>query len=75
MPLPPLAFLSASTDSLNLPLQMLIVFGCAQLLAELSERLRMPGIVGGLLAIDLSPGAPGSRYVAQRCWIESSWKR
>ena len=58
MPLPPLAFLSASPDSLNLPLQMLIVFGCAQLLAELSERLRMPGIVGGLLAgILIGPSA------------------
>lgn len=50
MPMPPLALLTASPETLNLPLQMLIVFGSAQLLAEVSERLRMPGIVGGLLA-------------------------
>lgn len=47
---PPLAFLAASTEGVNLPLQMLLVFGTAKLLAELSERLKMPGIVGGLLA-------------------------
>ncbi|HEY3442944.1 MAG TPA: cation:proton antiporter [Paludibaculum sp.] len=47
---PPLAFLAASAEGVNLPLQMLLVFGTAKLLAEVSERLRMPGIVGGLLA-------------------------
>lgn len=36
--------------SLNLPLQMLIVFGSAKLLAEIAQRAGMPGIVGGLLA-------------------------
>ncbi len=50
-PMPPLlAFLSASTEGAQLPLQMLLVFGSAKLLAELSKRLGMPGIVGGLLA-------------------------
>jgi Kef-type K+ transport system membrane component KefB len=47
---PPLAMLAASTGGVNLPLQMLLVFGAAKVLAELSERLKMPGIVGGLLA-------------------------
>ncbi|MBI4893109.1 MAG: cation:proton antiporter, partial [Acidobacteria bacterium] len=49
MPLP-LAFLSASSDGAQLPLQMLLVFGSAKLLAEVSKRLGMPGIVGGLVA-------------------------
>lgn len=46
----PLALLETAPETLNLPLQMLIVFGAAKLLAEVSERLRLPGIVGGLLA-------------------------
>lgn len=46
---PPLALLAASGEAVNLPLQMLMVFGTAKVLAELSERLKLPGIVGGLL--------------------------
>jgi Kef-type K+ transport system membrane component KefB len=47
-------------EAVHLPLQMLIVFGSAKLLAELAERLRMPGIVGGLLAgILIGPSALG----------------
>lgn len=44
------ALVAAPTQGVNLPLQMLLVFGTAKLLAELCERLKMPGIVGGLLA-------------------------
>ena len=36
--------------SVNIPLAMLIVFGSAKLLAEIFERLRLPGIVGEILA-------------------------
>ncbi len=46
---PMLAFLSAG-EADTLPLQMLVVFGFAKLLAEAAQRLRMPGIVGGLVA-------------------------
>lgn len=46
----PFALLTASAETVNLPLQMLVVFGTAKLLAGVSERLKMPGIVGGLLA-------------------------
>lgn len=46
----PFAVLSAAPDDIHLPLQMLLVFGSAKLLAEAAERLRVPGIVGGLLA-------------------------
>ena len=45
----PLALLLAGGDVM-LPLSMLVVFGSAKLLAELAERVGMPGIVGGLLA-------------------------
>ncbi|NWF84678.1 MAG: cation:proton antiporter [Bryobacteraceae bacterium] len=45
----PLAFLAGSGVD-QLALQMLLVFGAAKLLAELAERVRMPGIVGGLLS-------------------------
>jgi Kef-type K+ transport system membrane component KefB len=45
----PLAFFAASGAD-QLALQMLLVFGAAKLLAEIAERLRMPGIVGGLLS-------------------------
>jgi len=34
----------------QLALQMLLVFGAAKLLAELAERVGMPGIVGGLIS-------------------------
>jgi Kef-type K+ transport system membrane component KefB len=47
---PFLAFLSAAGPADTLPLQLLIVFGFAKLLAEAAQRLRMPGVVGGLLA-------------------------
>lgn len=35
---------------LAIPLSLLIIFGAAKLMAELFERLRMPGIVGEILA-------------------------
>ncbi len=44
------ALLSATGEIDTLPLQLLIVFGFAKLLAELAQRLRMPGVVGGLVA-------------------------
>lgn len=47
---PVLAFLSAGGGADTLPLQLLVVFGFAKLLAEVAQRLRMPGIVGGLVA-------------------------
>lgn len=47
---PPMAMLAAAGEADRLPLQMLVVFGCAKLLAELAQRLRMPGVVGGLAA-------------------------
>ena len=46
--LPALAL--ATTDHVNIPLAILLVFGSAKLLAEVFERLRMPGIVGEILA-------------------------
>lgn len=46
----PMAMLAAAGEADRLPLQMLVVFGCAKLLAELAQRLRMPGVVGGLAA-------------------------
>ncbi|MBN9657733.1 MAG: cation:proton antiporter [Acidobacteria bacterium] len=56
----PSAVPSGMAEAAHLPLQMLIVFGSAKLLAELAERLRMPGIVGGLLAgILIGPSALG----------------
>jgi Kef-type K+ transport system membrane component KefB len=39
-----------SDPGLPLPLAMLIVFSAAKLLAELSERLKMPGLIGEILA-------------------------
>ncbi|MCS7044097.1 MAG: cation:proton antiporter [Bryobacteraceae bacterium] len=47
---PPLALLASAGDAERLPFQMLAVFGCAKLLAEAAQRLRMPGVVGGLAA-------------------------
>ncbi|MGC4050298.1 MAG: cation:proton antiporter [Paludibaculum sp.] len=56
----PSAVPTGMAEAAHLPLQMLIVFGSAKLLAELAERLRMPGIVGGLLAgILIGPSALG----------------
>jgi len=45
----PLAFL-AHGGGFDLAFAMLIVFGSTKLLAEIAERLRLPGIVGGLMA-------------------------
>lgn len=45
----PFAFFVGSGAD-QLALQMLLVFGAAKLLAELAERVKMPGIVGGLLS-------------------------
>lgn len=47
---PVMALLSAGGEVDKLPLQLLVVFGFAKLLAEVAQRLRMPGIVGGLVA-------------------------
>jgi Kef-type K+ transport system membrane component KefB len=45
------AFLATgSSQPMNLAVAMLIIFGSAKLLAELSERLGTPGIVGEILA-------------------------
>jgi len=57
---PVLAFLTSEGGLDRLPLQLLIVFGFAKLLAEVAQRLRMPGIVGGLAAgIVIGPSALG----------------
>ncbi|HXF26975.1 MAG TPA: cation:proton antiporter, partial [Bryobacteraceae bacterium] len=41
----------------SIPLMLLVVFGSAKLLGEVFERLRMPGIVGEILAgILIGPG-------------------
>ena len=37
-------------DAARIPLAMLLVFGAAKLLAEMCERIRVPGIVGEILA-------------------------
>ena len=39
-----------SPEQLRLPLGMLVIFGSAKLLDEIFERLRLPGIVGQILA-------------------------
>jgi Kef-type K+ transport system membrane component KefB len=50
-PLPyPLAFLSATPESLKIPLAMLIVIASARLLDEVFENLNQPGLVGQILA-------------------------
>lgn len=48
LPFPLALFMTGS--GFDLAFAMLIVFGSTKLLAEMAERLRMPGIVGGLLA-------------------------
>lgn len=47
---PLFAVLAAASQPDRLPLQMLVVFGLAKLMAEIAQRLHMPGIVGGLVA-------------------------
>lgn len=57
---PVLAFVASEGGLDRLPLQLLIVFGFAKLLAEVAQRLRMPGIVGGLAAgIVIGPSVLG----------------
>lgn len=57
----PMAMLAAAGQEADrLPLQLLLVFGSAKLLAEIVQRLRMPGVVGGLAAgILIGPSALG----------------
>jgi Kef-type K+ transport system membrane component KefB len=45
-----MAFLAADTSAVAIPLSMLVVFGCAKLLAEVCERFGQPGIVGEIIA-------------------------
>ena len=47
---PLLALFTGSESGVNLPLQMLIVFGLAKLCGEISERLRAPAIAGEIIA-------------------------
>src|SRR4051812_36596298 len=42
--------LAAAPDGENIPLAMLAVFGAAKLFAEIFERMKLPGIVGEILA-------------------------
>ena len=42
--------MASGAETLNAPLAMLLVFGAAKLLGEVSERLNQPGIVGEILA-------------------------
>lgn len=58
----PLAFFVGSGAD-QLALQMLLVFGAAKLLAELAERVKMPGIVGGLLS-GILLGPSGLNWIA-----------
>ncbi len=47
----PMALLLATApEGVNLPLAMLIVFGSAKLLAEVTEKFGMPGLVGEIVA-------------------------
>ena len=56
----PVFALLADTPTANLAVTMLIVFGSAKLLEELSERLGLPGIVGQILAgILIGPSVAG----------------
>jgi Kef-type K+ transport system membrane component KefB len=45
-----MAFLAADASAAAIPLSMLVVFGCAKLLAEVFERMGQPGIVGEIIA-------------------------
>ena len=49
-PIIPGVLLAASPDAENIPLAMLAVFGVAKLFAEIFERMKLPGIVGEILA-------------------------
>ena len=42
--------MAGGAEIINAPLAMLLVFGAAKLLGEVSERLKQPGIVGEILA-------------------------
>src|SRR5688572_25181897 len=42
--------LATDAHGMSIPLSMLIVFGCAKLLAEIFERFGQPGIVGEIIA-------------------------
>ena len=46
----PTYVVAPSPEQLRLPLGMLVIFGSAKLLDEIFERLRLPGIVGQILA-------------------------
>ena len=46
----PIAFLVATSESLKIPLAMLIVIATARFLAEVFERMNQPGLVGQILA-------------------------
>jgi Kef-type K+ transport system membrane component KefB len=45
-----MAFLALDGSDVAIPLSMLLVFGCAKLLSEISERFGQPGIVGEIAA-------------------------
>jgi Kef-type K+ transport system membrane component KefB len=46
----PALILAAQSESARLAFNMLVIFGSAKLMAELLERMRLPGIVGEILA-------------------------
>src|SRR5438105_11485963 len=46
----PALLLSTGGEAWRIPFSMLVVFGCAKLVAELFERLGQPGISGEILA-------------------------
>lgn len=53
----PIALLAATSESLKIPLAMLLVLGAARLLDEVFERLSQPGLVGQIVAgIVIGPG-------------------
>jgi Kef-type K+ transport system membrane component KefB len=45
-----MAFLAMDASAVAIPLSMLVVFGCAKLLAEVFEHFGQPGIVGEIVA-------------------------
>lgn len=56
----PLALLAASAESSKLPFEMLTVFGAAKILGELAEKVKIPAIVGALVAgVIIGPSALG----------------